>query len=147
MTATAHAVIGTVIAAKVGNPALAIPLAVASHIAADAFPHLDVATHRSDLSWRGLITRSVIDVLLGFILSFLILYFLFPQTDYVYAFVIIIASQSFDWLTAPWYFFHIKIFKPFYKFQKSFQNEIDVPWGIIGQVAAVSGLVILAKLI
>lgn len=39
MTATAHAIIGTVIAAKVGNPVLAVPIALASHIIADAIPH------------------------------------------------------------------------------------------------------------
>jgi len=34
MTATGHAIIGTVIAAKIGNPYLAIPLAIVSHLAA-----------------------------------------------------------------------------------------------------------------
>ena len=147
MTATAHAVIGTVIAAKIGNPALAIPIAIASHVAADAFPHWDVVTHGDDKTWNALFVQSIMDVALGFILSYLILYFFFPATSYLYAFIVIIASQLFDWLTAPYYYFKIKLFKPFYKFQKQFDNKMDAPWGIIGQVVVVAGLVILAKVI
>ena len=60
MTATGHAIIGTVIAVKIGNPALAVPLAIASHIAADAFPHWDEGTNskkkvRKDLSAKVLL--------------------------------------------------------------------------------------------
>lgn len=146
MTATGHAIIGTVIAAKIGNPALAIPLAIASHIVADAVPHWDTATNRSRKSWNRLLSQSFLDVLLGFILSFLLIYFVFPGTSYIYAFVMIIAAQSFDWLTAPYYFFKIQLFKPFYNLQKSFEQEVGLPWGIINQVAIVVSVIILGKL-
>ena len=52
MTATTHALIGTIIAAKIGNPALAIPIAIASHIAADAIPHWDTATNRKKKTFK-----------------------------------------------------------------------------------------------
>lgn len=48
MTATGHAVIGTVIAATISNPFVAIPLAFVSHLAADSFPHWDSGTHEKE---------------------------------------------------------------------------------------------------
>lgn len=147
MTATAHAVIGTVIAAKVGNPALAIPIALASHVAADAFPHWDIGTRREDKTWNMLFIQSVLDVVLGFVLSYVIINLFFPTTPIIYAFLIVIMAQLFDWLMAPYYYFKIKAFKPFYKFGKFTDNSLDKPWGIAGQVAAVTGLVLLAKVL
>jgi len=144
MTATGHAIIGTVIAVKIGNPALAVPLALASHIAADAFPHWDEGTN-GEKSKERLIVEAVFDVLIGFVISYLIIFFLFPKTDIIYVFLIIIASQFFDWITAPYYIFGIKLFKPIYRIQKSFNNELKAPWGIINQAAILVLLVILAK--
>ena len=71
MTATGHALIGTVIAAKIGNPALAVPIALASHFAADALPHWDTGYHRSHKSKRKFFLQSALDVMLGFALSYL----------------------------------------------------------------------------
>lgn len=147
MTATGHAVIGTVIASQVGNPALAIPLALASHVAADLFPHWDTGTHRNGKSWNALFIQSFSDVVLSYVVSFGIIYFLFPHTSYAYTFLIVIMAQLFDWLTAPYYFFKIKLFKPFYKFQTLFDNKMNEPWGIIGQVAVVSALVAFFKIV
>jgi len=146
MTATGHAIIGTVIAAKIGNPALAVPLALASHIAADAFPHWDEGTNSKEKSKERFIAESAFDVILGFVLSYLIIFVLFPQTNLLYAFLIILISQSLDWLTAPYYFFRIKPFKIFYKFQKMFDNRMDKPWGIINQVVILVLIVVLAKI-
>ena len=146
MTATGHAIIGTVIAAKIGNPALAIPLAIASHIVADAVPHWDTATHRKEKSWNKLVFHTILDISAGFIISFLIIYFLFPTTNYFYAIIMIFAAQSLDWLTAPYYFFKIQLFKPFYNLQKSFEREIELPWGLMNQAIIVVAVVILGKL-
>lgn len=144
MTATGHAIIGTVIAAKIGNPAIAIPIALASHVAADLFPHWDEGTDGKKTK-QTIALQAVFDVLFGFGISYLMIFFLFPQTSLIYVFVMIIASQAFDWLTAPYYMFGIKSFKIFYKFQKMFDNEMPAPWGIINQIAILALLVILAK--
>ena len=146
MTATGHAIIGTIIAAKVGNPTLAIPLAIVSHFLMDTIPHWDIATHRKEKTKSNLILEAFSDVLLGFILSFLILVFLFPQTSPTYAFLMILVSQSPDWLTAPYYFFGIKEFKWAYKLQKFFDKELDKPWGIINQIALLILTILLAKI-
>lgn len=149
MTATGHAVIGTVIAAKVGDPAIAIPIAVFSHIAADYFPHWDIGIGRAKKTQRQFFATGFYDVSIGFILSFLLIEFLFPQTNLGYAFVMIIAAQFFDWVTAPYLFFNWN-FPPFiwfYKFQKKFDRPMNAPWGVIGQTVALLLLVIFAKVI
>ena len=146
MTATGHAILGTVIAAKIGNPALAIPIAIASHIAADAVPHWDPATNRKEKGKTRVLEEAAIDVLVGFLLSFVILELLFPYVNLAYAFIIIIAAQSLDWFMAPYYFWGFEFFKPFYKFQKLFDRKLDKPWGIINQVVILTLIIILAKI-
>lgn len=145
MTATGHAIIGTVIAAKFGDPTLAIPLAFTSHIVADALPHWDEGVGAKK-SKNKIALEAVIDVIVGFVISYFIIFVLFPQTNLIYAFLIILISQSLDWITAPYYLFGIKPFKIFYKFQKLFDNPQDKPWGIINQITILAILVILAKL-
>jgi len=150
MTATGHAVIGTVIAATVVNPLIAIPLALASHIVADLFPHWDPGTNRTKKSHSEFFSGAAIDVASSFIITFLLVIFLFPETNLIYAYIIVFAAQFFDWASAPFIFFKIKnppIFEWFYWFQKKFDNRMDKPWGIIGQVAVLVGLVLVVLLI
>lgn len=150
MTATGHAVIGTVIAAKIGDPTLAIPLALASHIAADLFPHWDPGTNREKKSHGRFFTDAVLDVLSSFLITFFLVIFVFPKTSIIYAYIVVFAAQFFDWFSAPYFLLKIKnppIFLWIYKFQKTFDNRLDKPWGIIGQVAILVALVIFAKLI
>ena len=148
MTATGHAIIGTVIAAKVGNPALAIPIAFTSHFLADALPHWDTGTNRHKKSMARFFTESFIDVVLGFVLSWIIIAWLFPTTNLTYAFIIIIVSELPDWLTAPYLFFKLEI-QPFisiYKLQKKFDTELDLRWGFINQALVLIGIVFIAKI-
>lgn len=148
MTATGHAILGTIIAAKVANPYLAIPIAIASHIAADIFPHWDTATNARKKTKKRVIVDSFFDLILGFAISFAIIFLLFPQTNLLYVLLVILASQGLDWLMLPYYFFRIKfpLFIWAYKFQKSFNHSLDKPWGIINQIAILVLIVILAKI-
>lgn len=147
MTATAHALIGAVIAAKIGDPVLAIPIALFSHVAADMFPHWDVGTNRRKKTKQKMQIQAAGDVIVGFILSYMFIVFFFPHTNLLYAFVMIIVAQSPDWLMAPYYFFGIKQFKWAYTFGKQTNMELDKPWGIIGQVAVIGALMLLAILL
>ena len=144
MTATGHALVGTLIAAKISNPALAVPLALLSHFAADILPHWDVGTQRRKKTRERLIFEVIGDVLLGFALSFFLLAFL-PATNIAYAFLIIIVAQLPDWLMAPYYFFRIRfpLFVWSYRFQKNFNHDLAFPWGVISQIVAVVILYIL----
>lgn len=149
MTATGHAVIGTVIAAKIGNPALAIPIALISHTIADLFPHWDTGTNARQKGRNRLFIDSALDVLASVFLSYLIIYFLFPATSIFYAFIVILAAQLYDWMIVPYYFFKMNIppFNWIYKFQKMFDNSLDKPWGIIYQIAVLIFILTLAKII
>ncbi|MEX2013004.1 MAG: hypothetical protein WD967_01220 [Candidatus Levyibacteriota bacterium] len=149
MTATGHAIIGTVIAAKFANPMLAIPLAILSHVIADTIPHWDMATSGKEKGKQKVLRDAALDVVAGFLISFLIIYFLFPYVDLAYAFVIIIAAQSLDWVMAPYYFWKIKfpLFVWAYKFQKKIEHRLSKPWGVINQLLILILLVALAKLL
>ncbi len=136
MTATAHAIIGTVIASKIGNPALAIPLAVASHIIADLIPHWDSGTNKHKKTNRRFLYESIADVALGWVLSFFLLVFFFPETNLLYAYIIITAAQLPDWLHSFYVYLDWKYppFIWFYKISKATNKKLDKPWGIILQI-------------
>lgn len=147
MTATGHAVIGVAIAAVFPNPFIAIPLAVGSHVLADLFPHWDAGTNRDKKSKDRFLKEAVVDVLLSWAITFVLVTFLFPQTSLLYAYVIVFASQFLDWAMAPYVFFRIKnppIFMWIYEFQQKTNTKLDKPWGIIGQVAILVFLIVLA---
>lgn len=144
MTATSHAVVGTVIAAKIGDPALAIPIAIASHVLLDSIPHWDTRTNGNGRKDTKTLVKTIYDFLIGLILSYLIVFLLFPRTSLAYTFIIIIAAQLFDWLTVPYLFLGANSpFKYMYKFQKLFDRKLDKPWGIITQVATVFAVIVL----
>lgn len=150
MTATGHAVIGVAIAAVFPNPVVAIPIALLSHIAADAFPHWDAGTNRNKKPNNRFVNEAFIDLGLSYVLTYLLVTFLFPQTNLLYAYLIVIAAQFLDWASAPYVF--LKITKPpfffwAYKFQKKFDNRLDRPWGVIGQVTVLVSLILIAMYI
>lgn len=148
MTATGHALIGLALAAQIPNPVIGIPIAVVSHIAADAFPHWDTGTTMHKKSRKKFIVQSFIDLGLSFIFPLLLLYVLFPETNLLYAFIMILAAQGFDWASAPYVFLNWK-FPPFSWFaaaQKSFDHKLDKPWGVILQVLILLILLAVAKL-
>lgn len=148
MTATGHAVIGTVVAATITNPLIAVPVAIFSHLAADYFPHWDAGTHEKEKSKHQMIREAMLDVIIGFIVSYAIIFYVFPRTNLIYAFIMIILAQGFDWAWAPEYFFKIK--NPISHFAlwlgAIFNNRLDKPWGIINQVAILVLLIVVAKL-
>ncbi len=145
MTATSHALIGTVIAAKIGNPALAIPLALVSHVALDMIPHWDTMRNRKNKPWSRLFIDSAADGLLALTLSYSIILFLFPSTNYLYALLIIFFSTLPDILHIPYTVFGVEQFKWAYDFGHLTNKKLDKPWGIVTQVVTVLFLLILAK--
>lgn len=148
MTATGHAVLGAVIAAKIPNPYIAIPIAILSHIACDILPHWDAGTHGHKKTKKQLRFEATIDVLVGYVVSYGLIFWLFPTTDPFYVFVMITASQLLDWITMPYYFFGVKYALGLwmYKVQKGFNSKLDKPWGIVTQAVVLIVIIILAKL-
>lgn len=145
MTATAHALIGASIAAKITNPIIGIPLAIVSHFAADLVPHWDAGTNHKNKSLMRLKFEATLDVLLGFALVLLIFRSM-AVANPLYLFSMVIAAQLPDWLEAPSWMFGFKI-PPFswmdYLGHK-LQSRLQLPWGLVTQVVTVGLLVIYA---
>lgn len=146
MTATAHALIGTVIAAKIGNPALALPIAFASHFAADMIPHWDTLTNRESKSWNRLFIDTVFDGMLALTLSYSLIVLLFPSTNYFYALLVMFFAVLPDVLHAPYTFFKIKQFKWAYEIGKRTNKSLDKPWGVVTQIVTVVIVILLGKI-
>lgn len=154
MTATAHALIGTVIAAKIGNPALAIPLALASHVVADMIPHWDPLTTRKIKGKKRTFIDVCLDGTAAFVLSYLLVTFVFSGTSHLYALLIIAAALFEDVLAGPYLFLDWNFFpfQQFYRFTKLTDNrfnggkKLNNIWGVITQVITVGILILLAKI-
>jgi len=145
MTATSHALIGASIAAKITNPIIGIPLAIASHFAADLVPHWDAGTNHKNKSATRLKMEATLDVLLGFALVILI-FRNFVAINPAYMFTMVIAAQLPDWLEAPSWMFGIKI-PPFSWLDwlgHKLQTRMQLPWGLVTQVVIVGLIVVYA---
>lgn len=147
MTATGHAMVGTIIAGTISNPLLSIPIALVSHVICDIIPHWDAGTHMNKKKSPQLFWESVLDVTVSYIASFLLLTFLFPETSLLYGFFIAFMAQLLDWITAPYYILKWKFppFSWFYTFSGITNTRLDKPWGIVTQVVFVTLLMIVAK--
>lgn len=143
MTATAHALIGASIAAKITNPYLGIALAILSHFIADLIPHWDAGTNHKKKTLTRLKIEAAADVLLGFGLSFILFRNIVEPT---YLFIMIIAAQLPDWLEAPsWMFgFRVPPFSWLDWLGHRLQSRMQLPWGLVTQVVIVSTAVIIA---
>ena len=147
MTATAHALIGGVIASSVPNPALGITLSAISHPIADMIPHWDFGLGWKKKSKILLFFQSFGDLLFGVVLTFLIFG---NTTDRLYLFFCILISESWDILQMPYLLFNWKFFpfSTFYEFGHQTNNgKAKMPWGILTQVASVTGLVLVLRII
>lgn len=143
MTATAHALIGASIAAKIANPYLGIPLAIVSHFAADLIPHWDLSTNHRQKSPTRLKIEATFDVLLGFALVFLIFRNL---VNPVYLWSMVIAAQSPDWLKAPSDMFGLRV-PPFSWMEwlgHRLQSRMQLPWGLVTQIVVVGIILFIA---
>lgn len=148
MTATGHALVAALIAAKFHNPYIALPLALASHFACDLIPHWDSGTHHGDKSKERLFYESAADVTISVISAFVLYHFVLGQHDYVYLYINVFLSQLPDWITAPYLI--LKTDNPFvffskhmYKVQHMLNVRLDRPWGVLTQILTVIILYIL----
>ncbi|MBI2196948.1 hypothetical protein HYU45_05065 [Candidatus Daviesbacteria bacterium] len=146
MTATAHAIIGGAIAASVPNPAIGIPLAALSHPIADMIPHWDFGVGWKKKGKTILFLESFADLSFGVALAFLLFG---NSTNPLYLFLCIFMSESWDLLQMPYLLFNWKFppFSTFYKFGHKTNGKAKMLWGIITQVASVTGLVLVLRAI
>lgn len=147
MVATSHALIGGAIAASSAtNPALGLSLAFVSHPLLDLLPHWDFGFNWRTKTKIRLFIEAFLDLGTGTVLA----YVLFGQKlEPWYFWGTIFLSEVWDITEAPYWFFKWD-FPPFssvYNIQHKMQNKLDLPWGIVTQIATVLGAIFLSKLL
>lgn len=140
-----HAVVGAAVAAKVGNPALALPLAFASHFILDMVPHWNphLNTEIREKGKLSVKTNLIIsgDVLLSLVGGIIIASSALPDKE---LFTIIMFGALMgvlpDALEAPYFFlgWRYPFIEKLLKFQKSIQNDAPVFWGLLTQVVVLA---------
>lgn len=157
MTATAHALVGAAIAKAIPNPAIAIPLAFASHFIMDAVPHWDFGTNWRTRSKNMTGALAIAETTLGITLA----YFLFQgKVDTIQLLSCIVAAELPDWMEAPWYIFYASQKKQqpsshagfwerltyrIYRLENVFHTKAQFPFGLYTQVATVGFFLLLLK--
>lgn len=141
MLSISHATTGALIAVKVTNPILAIPLILASHFLLDAIPHWDAGTGLTSklITPRQAMLQEIPDL----ILAVMIIFALYPSSFFLFSnstlnlqntaplwggFLAILP----DFLEAPRNFLHYEpnLLKPLNRFHHSFHHSL--PSKLIG---------------
>lgn len=146
MLETPHVVVGAAIATKVVNPALALPLAFASHFILERVPHWnphlnsEKKNHGKPTKETTLIVAA--DVALSLLFGFYIAGRAVPNTSH--AFTILSAclfSVLPDLIEGPYYFLDMKnkfIEEKWIPFKKSLQVDTDLVPGLLTQFATIA---------
>jgi len=136
-----HAVIGATIAAKVGNPFFALPLAFLAHFLLDILPHWNPHIF-TEMQSTGKVSKKsvtiiVVDALLALIAGLFMAFQFWPDINRV----IIILLGAFvgvlpDLIEAPYFFLHSKneFLLKLIKFQGKFQWKTSPFVGILTQI-------------
>lgn len=137
MTATAHALVGGVIAATTKDPVLGATLSLMSHPLLDMIPHWDFGWGWRKKSKLILLCEATGDLAGGLLLAYL---FFGQNIELWYFSLCVFLALSFDFLEVPYWFFGWRFF-PFsvlHNFQSKIQGKAQLPWGVINQVIVVS---------
>ncbi|MBI2007207.1 MAG: hypothetical protein HYS83_00660 [Candidatus Blackburnbacteria bacterium] len=140
-----HTIVGAAIAVKVGNPALALPLALASHFVLDPIPHWNPHLY-TELKKDGRVSKNsklfmVGDVLLSLAAGLFIAFQMLPNialfiTVILGAFVAVFP----DVIKAPFYLFGVKnpLLVRYVNAERSIQGETNIPaFGLFTQLLVV----------
>lgn len=136
-----HTIVGAAIAVKIGNPALALPLAFASHFVLDMLPHWNpqISSEKRILGELRPKTKKVIaiDVVVSLIVGTLIATSVLPDVRH---FVVVLLGAFFavlpDVLEGPYFFFNQqnRFISTLLKFQQSLQFKVPFIPGVLTQV-------------
>lgn len=125
-----HVVFGSIIGLSVTQPALAVPLALASHFALDTVPHYG-EHHRTARGTTGYHLRIAADAVVSLVFMLCLLSLNLPNPALVITCALVAVLPDFLWPLAT----KIKQSGPlweFFKFHKGIQHES--PWGIYIEV-------------
>lgn len=152
MLELAHALTGGIIAYKIGNPGLSLPLALASHFAIDLLPHWNphISEEKKRLGFLSRKTTLLIlaDCLVGLTLGLFIAFKALPNIERM---CIVIAGCFVgilpDLIEAPFFFLNQKsqFLKALVKFQSSIQFNVSFWPGMLFQAFYVSALLYITR--
>jgi len=152
MLELAHALTGGVIAYEIGNPALSLPLAFASHFVVDLLPHWNphLSTEKKRLGFISHKTTFfiLIDCLIGLTLGLFLAFKALPDARRMF---LVIAGCFFgilpDLIEAPFFFLNQKgkLMKKIVNFQGKIQYNAPFWPGMLFQALYVSALLYLVR--
>lgn len=145
MLETPHVVVAAALAYKLGNPVLALPLALGSHFVLEMVPHWNPHLNTERVKFGKVTSKSqkivFADALTSFILGGFIAFLALPNVSH--SVVILIAcfvSTLPDLIEFPYYFLNSKsnfIEKRWIPFKKSIQSDTSIVPGLATQVATI----------
>ncbi len=145
MLQTPHVIVGTAIAIKVGNPYLAIPLALASHFVLDRVPHWNPHTYTEAMKFgipkKQTILLVLIDIGLAFGLGLLIASQFLP--DYRRVLIILLAAFAAvlpDIAKYPFFLFKKArkgLYKKYVDWERSMQTDVSLAPGVLTQLSII----------
>ena len=152
MLELAHALTGGVIAYEIGNPALSLPLAFASHFVVDLLPHWNPHLAKEKKRF-GFISKKttflvVVDSLIGLTLGLFLAFKALPDIKRMFFVVAGCFLAIFpDLVEAPFYFLHQKgkLMKKIVNFQGKIQYGVHFWPGMLFQALYVSALLYLVR--
>ena len=139
---TPHVLVGAAIATKIVNPALAIPLAFASHFVLEKVPHWNPHLNQETEKYGRPTKKSTqivfADSSLALVSGLFIAHSVLP--NYAHAATIVAAcffSVLPDVIEGPYFFLGVRheLIKKWIKFQKSIQTDVSPIPGLLTQAA------------
>lgn len=145
MIELAHVVTGGIIAYKISNPLLSLPLALLSHFATDLLPHWNPRIGREKKKF-GHVTKKtfvivIADSLIGLILGLYLAFLCLPNIGRALIVVLgCLLGILPDFIEAPYYFFgwKNKFIGTIIKIQDSFHWNVSFIYGILFQLLYLS---------
>ena len=146
---TPHVVVGAAIATKVANPALSLPLALASHFILEKIPHwnphLNTETEKFGRPTTKSIKIVIVDVILALTAGSLIASRVLPNINHA----LIILAASFtaalpDIIEGPYFFLGLKnkTIKRWINLQKSIQSDASLIPGLFNKLITVAAALV-----
>jgi hypothetical protein len=141
---TPHVIVGAAIAIKIGNPALSLPLAFASHFILERVPHWNPHLGSEKKNFGKVSKKTTIFVTLDSLSALLIGTFIASRAlpDTKRAFIVLLAcllSILPDLIEAPYFFLNLKgkLIERWISIQKSIQENASPLPGIITQITLI----------
>lgn len=144
MLETPHVAVGAVIATKIPNPLISIPLAFLSHFILDKVPHWNphiiTETKKFGHPTKKSTNIIIVDCLVALTLGTTIAYNSLPNVSMAIS-VMICSFVSIlpDLVEFPYFYFkrRDKFYTVWSSFQKSIQNDTTVFWGLLTQIITI----------